>query len=441
MKNRTDARLTEEQVHDLLLQYKQTADPDLRDKVVLQFKPLVESVARRFSGSGEPLEDLIQEGYIGLITATDLYDASKGVKFSTYATHFIIGQIKHALRDKGKIIKEPAWLQELNHRLTKVIESLFQELGRQPTESEIGRVMHLSEETVAEILTTREVFKVASLDSEQDDEESVKLDIEKVKDEKYTVFQLPIEDKIVLETAMNKLKLIEQKVIQDFYYQGLNQTEISKKLGISCNYVSHILRSGTKKLRRILTTEEIKEIQMQLQLASRRPDRIQSTNEPDVVDSVTGVYNKSYLEDRLVEELTRATRTESQVAFAVFAIDGLGDFRARHGTLQYDELICTVADTLRTNVRRCDVVGRLSESEFGIILLYTNGRAVDIARRVSEQVRSTISALPSQRHSGSISLRIGVAMHPEDGNNAVNLMEIAQERAHTSQTKRARKVA
>ncbi len=177
----------------------------------------------------------------------DKYDASKGVKFSTYATHFIIGQIKHYLRDKGKIIKEPAWLQELNQRMTRVIESLGQKLGRQPTEKEIGEVMQMPEKTVVELLTTREVFKVGSLDGDKDDSPSQR-DTEKISDEKMVTFQLPLEDKIVLEAAMQRLKDIEQQVISEHYYKGHNQTEIAKQLGISCNYVSHILRNGTKKL-------------------------------------------------------------------------------------------------------------------------------------------------------------------------------------------------
>jgi RNA polymerase sigma-B factor len=272
MKSDSEVRLTEEQIQGILARHLATRDVKLRDQIVLQYKQLVESIARRFAGSGESIDDLVQEGYIGLLTATDLYDVGKGVKFSTYATHFIIGQIKHALRDKGKIIKEPAWLQELNSRMTRIIEGLSQELGRQPTCVEIGREMHLPEETVAELLTTREVFKVTSLDSEQDESSTSGSEIDKVSDDKCTTFQLPVEDKIVLEMGMNKLKLIEQKVIQEFYYTGLSQTEIAKKLGISCNYVSHILRNGTKKLRRILTTDEIREVQMQLQLASRRSD-------------------------------------------------------------------------------------------------------------------------------------------------------------------------
>src|ERR1035437_7685202 len=138
-------KLSEEEIQDRLGHYSKRPDPKIRDEVVLQYANLVESIARRFVGACEPLEDLSQEGYIGLIASVDKYDGAKGVKFSTYATHFIIGQIKHYLRDKGKIIKEPAWLQELNQRMTRVMESLGQKLGRHPTEREIGEVMQMPE--------------------------------------------------------------------------------------------------------------------------------------------------------------------------------------------------------------------------------------------------------------------------------------------------------
>src|SRR5256714_12975530 len=157
-------RMPDQEIHNLLREYKATHDLSIRDQIVMQYTNLVESIARRFAGATEPAEDLVQEGYIGLITAVDGYDASKGVKFSTYATHFIIGQIKHYLRDKGKIIKEPAWLQELNQKVTRVIESLSQELGRMPSHGEIAKIMGMAEESIADLLTTREVFKVASLD-------------------------------------------------------------------------------------------------------------------------------------------------------------------------------------------------------------------------------------------------------------------------------------
>src|ERR1051326_1426380 len=155
----------------LLHDYRQSRSPETRDQIVLHYTNLVESVARRFSGAAEPVEDLAQEGYIGLITAVELYDPSKNVKFSTYATHFIIGQIKHYLRDRGKIIKEPAWLQELNQRMTRAIAALTQQLSRPPTHLEIAEMMEMTEEAVAEMIMTREVFKVSSIDGGSDSEE------------------------------------------------------------------------------------------------------------------------------------------------------------------------------------------------------------------------------------------------------------------------------
>ncbi len=161
----------EEDTALLLQSYRQSRDARIRDRIVSLYANLVESVARRFSNASEPVEDLTQEGYIGLLTAIDLYDPGKNVKFSTYATHFIIGQIKHCLRDRGKIIKEPAWLQELNQRMTRTIDSLAQQMSRPPTNLEIARVMDMTEEAVADMMMTREIFKVSSIDGGNDSEE------------------------------------------------------------------------------------------------------------------------------------------------------------------------------------------------------------------------------------------------------------------------------
>ena len=425
MKTVTDQRLTEEKINSLLNEYLKSRDVQIKDKIVIQYKSLVENIARRFLTSGEPLEDLVQEGYIGLITAVDLYNSSKGVKFSTYSTHFIIGQIKHALRDRGKIIKEPAWLQELNHRMAKVIDALYQEYGRQPTNAEVGKAMHMPDEQVADMLTTREIFKVASLDIDQDEATSGGVDLDKVKDDRYTSFQLPIEDKVVLEMAMNKLKVIEQKVIQEFYFSSLNQTEIAKKLGISCNYVSHILRSGTRKLRQILTTEEIREIQTQLQLASRHPE-----NPADamlgVTDSLTGLYNGDYLESRLSEELTRATRDKVEVAFMVVSIYGLEDYGIKYGTMQRDDVLCSLSQTVKNTVRRCDIVGRLGGAELGLVLLYTNGCVELACDRVTEAIQNQTFEAVRGHAKTRFSAHTGFAVYPGESSNAKELIELAR---------------
>ena len=434
-------QLTEEQVQELLARYAATKDSQLRERVILQYKQLVESIARRFAGSGEPMEDLAQEGYIGLLTATDLYNADRGVKFSTYATHFIVGQIKHALRDKGKIIKEPAWLQELNHRMTRVIEGLYQELGSQPTNAEIGRVMHLPEETIAELLTTREVLKVTSLDCEQDESQNGGWDLDRMREDKPATFQLPVEDKIVLEMSMNKLKLIEQKVIQEFYFSGLSQTEIAKKLGISCNYVSHILRTGTRKLRRILTTEEIREVQMQLQLANRRSDQLVAQAEVEVLDSLTGTYNELYLRNRLEEELIRASRDKSEVAFAILEIHGLEALGAKYGMMRRDDILCSLAQTVKDLVRRCDIVGRISDYEFGLILLHTKQQTERICTRVRNAVRAAEFKVEYSQTAVVVEAYMGWAITEGEVKSAEELMKMARKQLQKTQTKRLPKAA
>lgn len=425
-------KLTEEEIQDRLAEYMTSRDPEIRDEIVLQYSNLVESVARRFVGACEPLEDLSQEGYIGLIASVDKYDAGKGVKFSTYATHFIIGQIKHYLRDKGKIIKEPAWLQELNQRMTRVIESLGQQLGRQPTDNEIGDVMQMPENTVAELLTTREVFKVSSLDGDRDNPNDQR-DAEKISDEKIETFQLPLEDKIVLEAAMNRLKDIEQQVISEHYYKGNNQTEIAKHLGISCNYVSHILRNGTKKLKKILTTEEIRDSQMQrTYVAARVRGRDHSQEPVSVIDSATGVYSRWYLEQRVDEEISRACRDGSSMALMLIDVCLPDNVDRYMRMVRMDDILYTAAQEMRASVRKMDVLARFGETSFGLILPHTENQAARVAERLSGLVSDI--EIESGRKAAKIgaTARVGIATYPADASTYRQLAKIACKKMGTT---------
>ena len=100
----------------------------LRDHLVLVHASLVDYCARGFLASGEPVEDLVQEGYIGLVKAVDRYDPDKGIKFSTYACHLISGEIRHYLRDLGRLIHEPGWHSELRQRIVQGL--LYGEVDR-----------------------------------------------------------------------------------------------------------------------------------------------------------------------------------------------------------------------------------------------------------------------------------------------------------------------
>jgi RNA polymerase sigma-B factor len=428
MPSENSRKLSDHEIHGLLREYKSSRSQVIRDRVVMQYTNLVESVARRFAGAAEPTEDLVQEGYIGLITAVDGYNADKGVKFSTYATHFVIGQIKHHLRDRGKIIKEPAWLQELNQKVTRVIESLSQELGRVPTNGEIAKMMGMPEETIAELLTTREVFKVASLDggSEQDDDNPTTYDMDRVKADRAVEFQLPLEEKVVLETALQKLKDLEQTVIQEFYFRDKNQTEIARELGISCNYVSHILRNSTKKLKKIMVTDELKEAQMELTLMRRRiEEQAHIIEEQTVVDPSTRLYNRRYFDSRLEEELSRASRHQYPLSVVLVNLDGIENVSRAYGTIRGEEATRQAAELIRGGVRRVDIVTRFDNSTYALVLPHTGSHAVIVAERLGKILGKWLQESGLAEGRAPVSVNIGYGCYPGDAADAQSLAERA----------------
>ncbi|MDW8052173.1 MAG: sigma-70 family RNA polymerase sigma factor [Armatimonadota bacterium] len=412
-------------IEELVLEYYRTRAPELRDAIAVQLSGLVESVARKFLSSGEPIEDLIQEGYLGLLNALDLFNPEKGVKFTTYATHLIIGQIKHYLRDKGKIIKEPAWLQELNSKINRVINELSARYGRPPTTQEIAAALGMSQKAVEDVLTTREVFKVSSLDAIYEDEEDEwnSYDLEKLRCEPCQTFTLPIEERVAVETAMQQLKQIEQRVLHLFFNEGYNQTEIAHQLKISCNYVSHILRNATQKLRRIISEAEWQDEQRFRARALERGDF-----EARILDPQTGLFSADYLAVRLREEVQRAARYEQTVGFAILefvaeksALDALGEFAI-------GELLLQAAAVVREVIRKADIVGRYGHVSLGLVLPYAGEHAPKIAARVAQALHEWLESVFSSNLSQRFHIHYGWAYYPHDCTNHYELMRRAEQR-------------
>lgn len=148
----------------IVFRYLENPRPDLKDLILVQYAPMVERVARKFAGI-EPLDDLVQVGFIGLLNALSKFDPEAGVRFNTYATYLVAGEIKHYLRDKAQTIRQPAWLQELRHKVNRATAVLQSELGREPSEAEIASYLDVAEHTVHEVFQTSEMIRVGSLDS------------------------------------------------------------------------------------------------------------------------------------------------------------------------------------------------------------------------------------------------------------------------------------
>ena len=136
-----------------------------RDDLVTLHLPLVEHCARRFRNRGEPFEDLVQVGTIGLIKSIDRFDVDRGVEFSTYATPTIIGEIKRYFRDKGWAIRVPRRLQELRMQIGTTTADLTQELGRSPTPREVASATGLGQEAVLEAMEAGMAYDSVSLEA------------------------------------------------------------------------------------------------------------------------------------------------------------------------------------------------------------------------------------------------------------------------------------
>ena len=247
--------LTKDEVRRLFAAY-QRAEHDetraaVREKLVNQYIGLVEFLARRFRNRGEPLEDLVQVGTIGLLKAIDRFDLEREVEFSTYATPTIVGELKRHFRDKGWAVRVPRRLQELHLELTKVISALGQELGRSPTVPEIAESAGISEETVLEGMEIAHAYSFTSLDApiDSDDAESSSFaDQMGSEDEQLET----LEYRASLAPEMAKLPERERKILFLRFYRGMTQSEIADRLGISQMHVSRLLNRTLVRLREAL---------------------------------------------------------------------------------------------------------------------------------------------------------------------------------------------
>lgn len=226
----------------------------LRAEFILYYMPLVESIVKRFSFNKLPREsreDLMQVGTIGLIKAVDQYNSQKGTLFSTYATHQILGEIRHYLRDKTNLIRPPRWLRYLNQKVFSEAALLTQELGHFPTSRQLADRLNIQEEGIEELRKLNEML--FSFFREQEWNENLQPLQEKICTQHLVSFQLPIEDKLILIQAIQKLLEVEQKVIYLFFYYDLTQSEIGKRLGLSQRSVSRVIQKALGKLKEILS--------------------------------------------------------------------------------------------------------------------------------------------------------------------------------------------
>ncbi len=238
---------------ELLRRYHVQGEQAARQLLIERYMSLVRSLARRYASRGEQLDDLVQIGAIGLIKAIDRFDIDRGVELTTYATPNIIGEIKRHFRDHGWAVRVPRGLQELSIQVMRVVEQLTGELGRSPTIPELAEATGTSEEEVLEALETSRAYSPLSLSvgSSDDDDELDPLESIGADDHEFEVS----EDRAVLEPGMRALDERERLILQLRFYEGLTQSQIAQRIGISQMHVSRLIRRALEKVRAEIAPE------------------------------------------------------------------------------------------------------------------------------------------------------------------------------------------
>lgn len=232
----------------LLVAYHRTRDPVLRRRLAEAYLPYVRSLAGRYARRGEPMDDLVQVGCVGLLKAIDRFEADRGVPFEAFASPTITGEIRRHFRDRGWAISVPRSLQELSARVVAQRERLTNDLGRSPTVAELAEAVDAPLEQVLECLQARDAYRPASLDvpAGGDDESAATVgELMGARD----VALRRAERRVTLDEALSHLAPRDRTVVFLRFWEDLTQREIAERVGVSQMQVSRILRRSMDILR------------------------------------------------------------------------------------------------------------------------------------------------------------------------------------------------
>ncbi len=223
------------------VEYRSTGDLLLRDALVEANIGLARHLARRFAHRGEPPDELEQVALVGLLKAVERFEPERGAQFSTFAVPTIVGELKRHFRDRGWAVRVPRRVQELYLEVGATVARLSQDLGRSPTPAEVAASARVPVETVIEALEAGDLYHLASLDEPGEQG--------RPRDPAAPDQFLPLDQRLVIEGMLATLPARDRLIIELRFFDGLTQTEIAERVGISQMHVSRLLTRSLEVLR------------------------------------------------------------------------------------------------------------------------------------------------------------------------------------------------
>lgn len=237
-------------MHALACEYAASRDEEALRRALEASLPLCAMIARRFHGRGAEYDDLYQVACMACVSALRTFDASRGLKFTTFVTPTITGTVRNYLRDRAGVVRAPRTLAEQAAQLQRAREAFVAQHRREPTPRELSTALGWEMERVMEAVALRDRARVASID--QPDEEGMTLGD-----------RLPFQEagfenaerRADLERALAKLSTQEQSLLALRFTQRLSQREAAQRLQMSQMQVSRMERRALAALRREMEPE------------------------------------------------------------------------------------------------------------------------------------------------------------------------------------------
>ena len=231
--------------NQLFQAYRQTQDVRLRNEIAEKYLFIASMIAKKFVGRGVDYDDLFQVASLALLKGIDRFDETKGLKFSTFITPTITGEIKNYFRDRSRLIHLPRRVAELRVSVKKAEEELALATGKNPTAKEIAEKLNVPEE---DVLSCMEAGSVVSLDRPVDGDSEEGASFYDMLPDGEDAFER-IEQKDAVRRAIASLNETEKKLVSYRFGQELSQAETAKRMNVSQMYVSRMERKILQKLK------------------------------------------------------------------------------------------------------------------------------------------------------------------------------------------------
>lgn len=233
---------------ELFRRWRGARDQRARDVLIERFLPLARKLARRYTASNEPYDDLVQVASLGLVKAVERFDPERGFAFTSFAVPTIVGELKRYFRDTAWALHVDRSAQEWARRIADARREIATRRGRGPTVGELAEYLECSSEEVVDGLQVVEAFDTVSLDAPRPtDGDGVVSRLDALGDEDQRL--VLVDEQATIFAAAQRLGERERQILFLRFNEDLTQTEIADRVGVSQMQVSRLLRRTLQRLR------------------------------------------------------------------------------------------------------------------------------------------------------------------------------------------------